>query len=95
MAIRGRVASAALILAMVLLLLPVALSVADAAGPSGATPAGALGIHKIVDGLHEPVFLTSTGHAGPPRLALPRWSPFLEPIPAHHDAHPPTWRTRS
>jgi glucose/arabinose dehydrogenase len=54
-------------LATVLLLVPTSLTAAVPARVTGATLAGTLRIQKIVDGLHEPVFLTTTGHAGPPR----------------------------
>jgi glucose/arabinose dehydrogenase len=65
---RRRAISVALVLAIAMLLVPTSLSAAVPARSTGATPAGTLAIQKIVDGLNEPVFLTSAGGAGTPRL---------------------------
>jgi glucose/arabinose dehydrogenase len=70
MVVRRRATSAALSLAMTLLLVSTSVSSAAAAGPSVTAPAVIFGLHQIIGGLNQPVFLTSTGQAGDGRLFI-------------------------
>ncbi len=73
-------------------------------GATSSATSAAAGSGTFPRGLHtaraQPCRLTAidtqtagTAPAGLP--AQPRWSPFLDPSPAQHDATTPTWRIRS
>jgi glucose/arabinose dehydrogenase len=69
---RRRLTSAAFVAGLVLALSGAGVEAASAVrrpeAGTGATPAAAVALHRIVAGLDQPLFLTTTGQSGPPRL---------------------------